>query len=133
MQSIFSGVEDSWPAHWDLFTEIQRGELYNKLWAQVVEQRLRFVDMLKANIWHSFEHDELNDDTVLKLLEHVACLRDRILRSPPKAPRSEIARANFSTNSWQMLEIELMPNSWDEFMQGLYEYVVFEREAREFQ
>ena len=31
-------------------------------------QTLRFVDMLKANIWHSFEHDELNDDTVLKLL-----------------------------------------------------------------
>jgi hypothetical protein len=52
-------VERAWPAHWDMFTEIQRGELYNKLWSQIVEQRLRFANMLQANLWHSFENDEL--------------------------------------------------------------------------
>jgi hypothetical protein len=55
-------------------------------------------------------------------MEHVACLRDRILRSPARAPRTEVGRANFTTNSWQMLEPQLMPNIMDEIIQGLLEY-----------
>eukprot|EP00940_MAST-03C_sp_MAST-3C-sp2_P000900 g900.t1 len=126
----FDNVEIGWPDHWDQFDASQKHQLYRKYWGQILEQRLRFVSMLEANLWHSFESGAISVSTVLHLLELCGCTRDRVKRAPKKAPENALERAKCTTNSWPMLEPQLMPSVFDHLIQKFLENTCFVSAAR---